>query len=108
LTTYRPDLGFFTLNCDWGLGIITGFHRERAAPPPSEAVLRECKSLDFALLEEKRKRLLRLHPYLYSYPFFHFRHPREYAQREQEQRTSQEVSGGQFRGKNRSSLASDI
>lgn len=39
LTTYRHDLSFFTLNCDFGLGVITGFRSSSDSEPPSPKIL---------------------------------------------------------------------
>lgn len=70
LTTFRPDLRFFTLNCDWGLGVLSGFHSDRSPSPPAADVVSSCKSLDFSLLERKRRDILQLRPAWYSRWFF--------------------------------------
>lgn len=70
---YRPDLSFFTLNCDWGLGVLTGFQSPYAGPPSPE-ILETCKSLDYEVLAQNRKHILRLRSPLYSRIFFRFVH----------------------------------
>lgn len=74
LTTCRRDLTFFTLNCDWGLGVLTGFRSSAAPESPSPETLAKCKSLDYSLLERKRRQILRLRPAWYSRWFFRFLH----------------------------------
>jgi hypothetical protein len=75
LTNYRPDLRFFTLNCDWGLGVLTGFGSSPGLESPSSDIVNACNSLDYSLLEQKRKHILRLHPFWYSRLFFGFIYP---------------------------------
>ena len=75
LTTYRPDLNFFTLNCDWGLGVLTGFRSSSGSELPSSDILKTFKELDYSLLEQKRKKILRLRPASYSRLFLYFVHP---------------------------------
>lgn len=75
LTTYRHDLSFFTINCDWGLGILTGFNSDSSVQPPLLDILKVCGQLDYELLENKRKHILRLRTPYYSRLFFKFVHP---------------------------------
>ncbi len=68
LAENRPDLRFFTLDCDWGLGVVTGF----AAEPPearAEAVA-QSGALDYTALERDRSSLLNLKHPLYSRYYF--------------------------------------
>jgi hypothetical protein len=76
LATYRPDLSFFTLDCDWGLGVVTGFHPILVPGFPSPQEIETCQKQDYSLLENHRSRTLRLRPAWYSYYFFNFDHPR--------------------------------
>lgn len=72
ITTYRPDLRFFTLNCDWGLGVLTGFGSSPTFERPSPETVNTCTLLDYSFLEHNRKRILRLRPFWYSRFFFDF------------------------------------
>lgn len=74
LGAYRPDLAFFTLDCDWGLGVLTGFRPGVSQQLPSFGVLEECKEMDYSLLQKRRRDMLRLRPAWYS--SFFFRRPR--------------------------------
>lgn len=65
---YRRDLSFFTLDLDWGLGVLTGFH-SGAVEPPSPDNLEQCRRLDYDVLARDRKRILRLRPYWHSFLF---------------------------------------
>lgn len=71
---YRPDLCFFTFNCDWDLGVLTGFQSPYCSGPPSPEILETCKSLDYEVLAQNRKHILRLRSPLYSRRFFRFVH----------------------------------
>jgi hypothetical protein len=74
IRNYRPDLTLFTLDCDWGVGVLTGFGAATSAAP-SAAILEECQQIDYDLLERQRHALLRLRPVWYSHLFFRFLHP---------------------------------
>ena len=76
LTTYRRDLTFFTLNCDWGLGVLTGFDPLLNYEPPPAEILEQCKKLDYEYLDRKREQILRLRPAWYSRMFFRIFHGR--------------------------------
>ena len=68
LGTYRPDLKFFTLDCDWGVGVITGFGES----PPNQGSRETAavKSLDYSVLETDRENILKLKNPLYSKYYF--------------------------------------
>ena len=68
LSKYRPDLQYFTLDCDWGLGVITHFSRQPPSPDCERVEL--VKSLDYSVLEENRHAILRLRNPLHSRYFF--------------------------------------
>jgi hypothetical protein len=68
---YRPDLFFFTLNCDWGLGVLTGFQQPYCSESPSPKILNACNSLDYNVLAKNRKHILQLRRPFYSRRFFH-------------------------------------
>lgn len=68
LKNYRPDLKFFTLDCDWGLGVVTGFSAN--PPTPNGGAISKVKSLDYSVLEESRESILGLRNPLYSKFFF--------------------------------------
>jgi hypothetical protein len=68
LGKYRPDLKFFTLDCDWGVGIISGFKTNPSARENGE--IATVKSLDYSVLEGERESILRLKRPLYS--LYHF------------------------------------
>ncbi|MFH1008494.1 MAG: class I SAM-dependent methyltransferase [Candidatus Latescibacterota bacterium] len=76
LTTYRLDLTFFTLDCDWGVGVLTGFRSSSCSDLPSPEILAQCQSLDYEWLDQNRKQILRLRPPWYSRIFFGFSHRR--------------------------------
>jgi hypothetical protein len=68
---YRPDLSFFTLDCDQGVGVVTGFKRVPGRELPSSLVLDECRSLDYDYLKDNRSELLHLsNPYFSRYFFW--------------------------------------
>jgi methyltransferase family protein len=71
LRTYRPDLGFFTLDCDWGVGVVTGFSRH--PPTPRSEDVEKVAALDYDFLANDRRAILRLRSRLYSAPFFAMR-----------------------------------
>jgi hypothetical protein len=75
IRNYRPDLTLFTLDCDWGVGVLTGFGAATSAAP-SAAILEQCRQINYDLLERQRHPLLRLRPVWYSHLFFRFLHPR--------------------------------
>lgn len=68
LRNHRPDLQFFTLDCDWGLGVVTGF--SEMPHEPNQDIIAEVKNLDYSVLEEDRKSILGLRNPLYSRYFF--------------------------------------
>lgn len=70
LRNHRRDLSFFTLDCDWGVGVLTGFRPSSDHQPPSSEILERCKSLDYEQLDKNRKQLLQLRPPKYSHVFF--------------------------------------
>ena len=70
LRHFRQDLRFFTLNCDWGLGVLTGFRSSFKPGFPTPDILTECEQLDYSYLEQNRKHILHLRPYWYSFVFF--------------------------------------
>jgi len=73
LSQYRPDLQYFTLDCDWGLGVLTNFSSQ--PPKPDDAGIDLIKNLDYAVLEENRQAILKLRNPLYSRFYFSgFRH----------------------------------
>ena len=45
LRTHRPDLRFFTLDCDFGLGVLTGFGGSQGLRPPAQNVVAQVKDL---------------------------------------------------------------
>ena len=68
LASNRPDLKFFTLNCDWGLGGVTGFSPD--PPQANEDVISKVKDLDYAVLDKNREEILKLRNPLYSWYYF--------------------------------------
>lgn len=74
-SNYRPDLHFFTLDCDWGLGVLTGFESSHGRKPPDSEFIDKCNSLDYSLLEKDRKSILRLRPFWYSWLYFNMIYP---------------------------------
>jgi len=72
IVKHRPDLSFFTLNCDWGLGVITGFHRTGLRCGELDAqIIEDCKNLDYDYLSQNRKGLLKLRTCYYSTVYFY-------------------------------------
>ena len=63
LTKYRPDLKFFMLDCDWGVGVVTGFSPD--PPPADEDDITAVKSLEYPVLEKDWQSILKLHNPLY-------------------------------------------
>lgn len=60
LRTYRKDLEVFTLDCDWGVGVIRGFSKtENLRQIPLDAV-RICKNLEYSYLAANRRDTLSL------------------------------------------------
>jgi hypothetical protein len=76
LSSQRKDLFFFTLDCDWGLGVLTGFHSPSIYKPPSSEDLSTYKQLDYGVLEKDRRKILNLKPSWYSSMFINFLYPR--------------------------------
>jgi len=73
LSKYRPDMSYFTLDCDWGLGVLTNF--SNGSQSPVEKQIDEVKTLDYSVLDENRQSILKLHDPIYSRYFFSgFRH----------------------------------
>ena len=67
LNRYCPDLRFHTLDCDWGVGVLSGF--SGIPDEPDEALLREIESLDYSFLESNRRSILNLrHPLRSRFP----------------------------------------
>jgi hypothetical protein len=58
LRRFRSDLKFLTLNCDWGLGVVSGF--STAAIPPETRNIEQIAALDYDHLARDRKRILNL------------------------------------------------
>jgi hypothetical protein len=71
LRTYRPDLGFFTLDCDWGVGVVTGFAKRPPAPRAQD--VERVAALDYDFLDSDRRSILDLKSKLVSAPFFAWR-----------------------------------
>jgi len=66
LKTYRTDLCVYTLDCDFGLGIISGFGRLSRIPTPDSEMIRACKSLGYQILDKQRRKVLGLRPFWFS------------------------------------------
>lgn len=65
LRHFRPDLKYFTLDCDWGLGVVSGFTRN--PPSPNEREIERTAALDYDLLARNRNKILNLKsPLLFS------------------------------------------
>ncbi len=75
LTQHRTDLNFFTLDCDFGVGVLSGFSGRPVDPADQDAV-NACKELDYDVLAKDRRNLLRLRPPVYSRYFFAVKHAR--------------------------------
>jgi hypothetical protein len=60
LRTYRNDLSFFTLNHDFGVGVLSSFKSPAAANAPSAEILEHCQLLDYGILERNRQQILDL------------------------------------------------
>lgn len=58
LQEFRPDLSYVTLDCDWGLGVVSGFSTN--PPVPDSETVASVASLDYEFLEKNRKRVLNL------------------------------------------------
>jgi len=58
LRRYRPDLNYCTLDCDWGLGMVSGF--SKSAPPPDDSMIERVAALDYDFLASDRKSVLKL------------------------------------------------
>src|SRR6056297_663016 len=54
---HRSDLNFFTLNCDYGLGVVYGFDKRMQPSQNAEQteLLRKIKELNYNFLEKNRK-----------------------------------------------------
>lgn len=63
LQRFRPELKFVTLDCDWGLGIVSGF--DKNPPAPRTRDIEHVAGLDYSVLEKDRRKILNLrHPML--------------------------------------------
>ena len=72
LTHHRQDLHFMTLDCDWGLGVLSGFH---PTPPALETeIIDKIASLDYNVLDASRNQILNLRSPLNAPLFFARRH----------------------------------
>ena len=58
LRHFRPDLKYFTLDCDWGLGVVSGFTRN--PPAPNEREIERTAALDYEVLANNRNGILNL------------------------------------------------
>lgn len=58
LRTFRRDLNFVTLDCDWGLGVMSGFSGD--PPPPQNDDIEATASLDYDFLNANRRFVLNL------------------------------------------------
>ena len=58
LRRFRPDLECHTLDCDWGLGIVTGFSGRSFTPRPADVEM--TAALGYAVLAADRKNVLGL------------------------------------------------
>lgn len=65
---YRKDLNFFTLDCDWGLGVVSNL--SSAPGEPGADRIAEISRLDFSYLDANRNTVLNLKSPLYSQLFF--------------------------------------
>lgn len=68
LRRFRPDLECHTLDCDWGLGIVTGFSGQSVAPRPEDVEM--TAALGYAVLDAGRKQILGLRSPLSAFPYF--------------------------------------
>jgi hypothetical protein len=58
LQRHRPDLSYFTLDCDYGVGVVSGF---TVQPPESlPAEVEAVASLDYDVLAQSRREILKL------------------------------------------------
>ena len=71
---YRKDLKFFTLDCDWGVGVITGFSGDGKKDKPDPEIIRQLKELDYGYFDKNRQQILHLRPSSYSRFFLKFSH----------------------------------
>lgn len=60
LRHYRPDLEFFTIDCDEGVGVVTGFGKRPAGEQADAGNIAMCKQLDYSVLENNRQGVLNL------------------------------------------------
>ena len=68
LQHFRPDLKYFTLDCDWGLGVVSRFSAN--PPAPEERHVELVAALDYEVLASDRKRILNLEsPLLFTAPW---------------------------------------
>ena len=58
LSEARPDLQFWTVNADEGVGVVSGFHGQYAEDIAQ--AMNDCKLLDYTHLEDNRASLLHL------------------------------------------------
>lgn len=73
LVNCRADLHFFTINCDQGIGVLTGFHGESIIDEhtiPGSSLLKEIKEMDYKVLEQNREKVLNLKSIKYAKGFF--------------------------------------
>lgn len=73
LKKFRQDLEFFTLDCDFGLGVLTGFNSSQQNTCVNyidPQIVEECKNVDYSLLEGNRRKMLKLRVPQYSHLFF--------------------------------------
>lgn len=71
LRKFRRDLTCFTLDCDWGLGIVSGFSRTHASPRDED--VESVAALDYEVLARDREEILGLKSPLISRPWFRSR-----------------------------------
>ena len=68
LSICRPDLKIFTLDCDWGLCVLSGF--SNSPPVPDNREILRIKALNYDFLDENRPSILKLRNPMYSRVFF--------------------------------------
>jgi len=73
LKHFRQDLNFLTINCDTGLGVLTGFREQISFEKNDESIAR-CKDLDFSVLEQNREIAINLKSIEYAKQFFKSMH----------------------------------
>lgn len=73
LVNYRADLHFFTINCDQGIGVLTGFMArvlKNEHTIPDGSLLKEIKEMDYKVLEQDREKVINLKSIKYAKGFF--------------------------------------